>query len=142
MLELTASSGPVRRAILLIAFSILAVGVVMAIGGDAFGSVLIVFVAGAAIGGLLMMTFVRHTDPVPPISAPDSFQRDDLRIQVIDVSRIRVAGLGGLGLMVMAIALGFVIPRIGVSLALGLAGGFLISFAIASYRRHHAGRWS
>jgi hypothetical protein len=89
-----------------------------------------------------MMTFVRHTDPVPPISAPDSFQRDDLRIQVIDVSRIRVAGLGGLGLMVMAIALGFVIPRIGVSLALGLAGGFLISFAIASYRRHHAGRWS
>jgi hypothetical protein len=140
--ELTASSGLTRRIIPLLAFSIIAIGVFTAIRGDAMGPFILAFVVSAAIGGILMLTLMRHSHPNPPISEPDSFQRDSLGNQVIDVSRIRVAGFGGLGLVAMAVALGFAIPRIGVSLALGLVGGFLVSIAIGAYRRHHAGRWS
>jgi hypothetical protein len=141
MFQLTASPGLSRRIVHLLALSILAIGVVIAINSDAFGPFLLVLTIGAAIGGLLMLTLVRHTDPSPEISVSDSFQRDALGTHVIDVSRIRVAGFGGLGLMAMAVALGFAIPRVGVSLALGLIGGFFVSVAIAAYRRRHAGRW-
>ena len=142
MFQLTASSGLTRRVILLLALSIIAVGLFMSIRSDATGPYILAFVLSAAIGGVLMLTLVRHAHPSPKISVPDSFQRDALGTHVIDASRIRVAGIGGLGLMVMAVALGFAIPRIGVSLALGLIGGFFVSLAIAAYRRHHAGRWS
>lgn len=142
MFELTASSGLTRRVIHLLALSIIAVGLFMAINGDAMGPFILAFVLSAAIGGILMLALMRYSHPNPPISEPDSFQRDNLGTQVIDVSRIRVAGFGGLGLMAMAVALGFMIPRIGVSLALGLVGGFLVSIAIGAYRRQHAGRWS
>ena len=141
MFQLTASSGLTRRVILLLALSIIAVGLFVSIRSDAMGPYILAFVLSAAIGGVLMLTLVRHTHPSPKISEPDSFERDSLGIQVIDVSRIRVAGFGGLGMMAMAVALGFAIPRIGVSLALGLIGGFFVSLAIAAYRRHHAGRW-
>jgi hypothetical protein len=142
MFELTPSSGLTRRVILLLALSIIAVGLFVSIRSDAMGPYILAFVLSAAIGGVLMLTLVRHTHLSPKISEPDSFERDSLGIQVIDVSRIRVAGFGGLGLVAMAVALGFIIPRIGVSLALGLIGGFFVSLAIAAYRRHHAGRWS
>ncbi|HYN07108.1 MAG TPA: hypothetical protein VES67_06935 [Vicinamibacterales bacterium] len=142
MFQLTASSGLSRRVVHLLAFVILAVGIVVAINGDAFGPYLLLLVIGAGIGGLMMLTLVRHTDPDPRISVPDSFQRDTLGTSVIDASRIRVAGFGGLGLVAMAVAIGFIIPRVGVSLALGLVGGLLLSVAMIRYRRRNAGRWS
>lgn len=61
--------------------------------------------------------------------APGAFSDRSLSTDVINMSRIRVAGLGGLGLVAMAVAAAFGIPRIGQSLAIGLVLG--VGFAVA-----------
>ena len=85
--------------------------------------VTIVVVSGF-LGGLVIALFVirsdrgRHTR-----SAPDAFSREPLSSDVINMARIRVAGIGGLGLVAMALNVAIFIPRIGVPIGLGLVLG-------------------
>jgi hypothetical protein len=141
MFDLTASSGVSRRIVHVVGLSILLTGVILAITRDAFGPFFLVMAIGAVVGGGLSLVMARRASRTPPLNVSDPFQRDTLGTTVIDVNRVRVAGFGGLGLVVMAVTLALVVPGIGVALALGLVGGILLSFALASYRRHHAGRW-
>jgi hypothetical protein len=63
---------------------------------------------------------------------------DDRISSDINISRIRVAGIGGLGLVAMAIVVALNVPRIGQSLAAGLLLGMLFG-AILILRRRRAG---
>lgn len=63
---------------------------------------------------------------------------DDRFPSDINISRIRVAGIGGLGLVAMAIVVALNVPRIGQSLAAGLVLGTLFG-AILILRRRRAG---
>ena len=54
---------------------------------------------------------------------------------VINIASIRVAGVGGLGLVAMALLLALTIPRIGQSLALGAVLGCGLALALILWRR-------
>jgi hypothetical protein len=53
----------------------------------------------------------------------------------IDAARIRVAGVGGLGLVAMALAVAWGVPRIGQTLAVGLVLGTALAAAMILRRR-------
>jgi hypothetical protein len=134
------SPGRGRRLVHLLTLSLL-VALTVASMRDAGGAFLFVIYAGGAIGGLLLLLVIRRLNRAPDDGASDLFLRDGLSTDVINFSRIRVTGVGGLALVVVAVAIAFSIPFVGISVAVGLLGGTLLSFALAAYRREHAGRW-
>jgi len=93
------------------------------------------------IGGLLLLKVIRRLNRMPDDNAADVFLRDGLSTDVINFSRLRVSGVGGLGLIAISVAIAFSLPFVGVSVALGVVGGIALSFLLFSYRRQHAGRW-
>ena len=53
----------------------------------------------------------------------------------INVSGIRVAGVGGLGLVAMAVVVSAFLPAAGWTMAAGLSGGVLLAVALVVVRR-------
>ena len=140
MFALTTSSGRGRRLVHLLMLSLLAAGLIAATR-DAGGAFLLVLYASGAIGGLLLLAVIRRLNRAPDDGASDSFLRDGASTDVINFSRIRVTGVGGLALVAVAAAIAFTIPFVGISVAAGLLGGILLSLVLAAYRRERAGRW-
>jgi hypothetical protein len=56
-------------------------------------------------------------------------------VAAINISSIRVAGIGGLGLVAMAVAVAWNFPRIGLTMELGLFLGALMAIALIVARR-------
>ena len=86
------------------------------------------FVGGLAIAWAIqrLQRRTQHTvDPFPNMSSTD----------VINMAHIRVAGVGGLGLVAMAAAVALWVPRIGQSLALGLVLGTIFAVVLIFRRR-------
>lgn len=90
------------------------------------------FVGGFALA-LLFAGLNRRTKTVP--ASPDAFRNEPLSTDVINMARIRVAGIGGLGLVAMAVVVAFTVPRIGQSLAMGLVLGVLLAAILILMRR-------
>ena len=61
----------------------------------------------------------------------DVFSAERLSSEVINASRIRVAGVGGLGLVAMALTVAIGVPGVGIPLALGGALGTVLSIEAA-----------
>lgn len=57
------------------------------------------------------------------------------RKDVINIASIRVAGIGGLGLVAIALVLAWSIPRIGQSIALGAVFGAVFAAGLILWRR-------
>jgi hypothetical protein len=70
--------------------------------------------------------------------SPDAFRDTPLSTDVINMAHIRVAGVGGLGLVAMAAWVAFNVPRIGQVLAIGLVTGAALA-AVLIYRRRARG---
>jgi hypothetical protein len=91
----------------------------------------------AAIGGLALaiffITFPRRTRR-PTV---DVFSAERLSSEVINASRIRVAGVGGLGLVAMALAVAIGVPGVGVPLALGGALGIVLGVVLIVRNRRN-----
>jgi hypothetical protein len=58
---------------------------------------------------------------------------------VINVSAVRVAGVGGLGLVFIALLVGWQYPLILATMIAGLVGGAVAAGMVIAYRRRHAG---
>ena len=140
MFTLTARPGVGRRLVHLAIATLLIAGFGVVMRDPVGGSVFLLTAVGIIIGPILVMV-IRRLNRAPDDSVSDVFLRDGLSTDVINMSRIRIAGAGGLGLVVAAASVAYTIPFVGISVALALAGGILLSFALASYRRQHAGRW-
>jgi len=140
MFTVNGSSGVGRRIVHLATAVLLVTGFIVIMRDPVGGSVFLLTAVGA-IGGVGLLALIRRLNRAPDDSVSDVFLRDGLSTDVINMSRIRIAGAGGLGLVAAAASVAYSIPFVGVSVALALAGGILLSFALASYRRHHVGRW-
>ena len=57
---------------------------------------------------------------------------------VIDIAGIRVAGIGGLGLVFVAFIVGTQYPLILATMSAGLLGGAIAAGVVIAYRRRHA----
>lgn len=53
----------------------------------------------------------------------------------INISSIRVAGLGGLGMIAVVVAMAYQIPAIRTFALVGVAGGLVIGAAVFAYHR-------
>ena len=140
MFQLTASPGASRRVLNRLSVALLVAGGVVVLR-DPVGSGVFFLTFAGMLGGLLLLSVIRRLNRMPDDSAADVFLRDGLSTDVINFSRLRVSGVGGLGLMAVSVAIAFSLPFVGVSVALGLLGGIFLSFGLLNYRRQHAGRW-
>jgi hypothetical protein len=140
MFTVNGASGVGRRIVHLATAALLVTGFIVIMRDPVGGSVFFLTAVGA-IGGVGLLVLIRRLNRAPDDNVSDVFLRDGLSTDVINMSRIRIAGAGGLGLVAAAASVAYTIPFVGASVALALAGGILLSFALASYRRHHAGRW-
>src|SRR5262245_9730564 len=92
-----------------------------------------IMVPGLA-GGLAIALFLRHRLRKPDAPA-DPFDREGFSIDVINMAHIRVAGVGGLGLVATAAFVSFVVPAIRYSILAGLTLGVIFAAALVAYRR-------
>ena len=87
-------------------------------------------VGGVAIGALLLSMRSRHHARLEV----DSFQRGRLD-WIIDSARIRIAGIGGFGLVVMSAIVAVQYGLISVALVAGVTGGAIFGVLLILYRR-------
>jgi hypothetical protein len=62
-------------------------------------------------------------------SAPDTLSTD-----VINIAHIRVAGIGGLGLVAMAAVVAWNVPAIGTAVAMALTAGVVLGVGLIVWR--------
>jgi hypothetical protein len=86
------------------------------------------FIGGLVIS-LLLARLHRKSENFDPFTA------EQPSTDIINMARIRVAGIGGLGLVAMAAVVAVMIPRIRQSLIIGLALGALFAVILILLRR-------
>ena len=64
-------------------------------------------------------------------------KQDSVTPDAINMAHIRVAGIGGLGLVAMAGVVAWNVPAIGVATVLAVTGGVALAAALVMWRRVH-----
>ena len=90
------------------------------------------FAGGAVIAWALLRA--RRWSPAAGVAASGA-GRNGRQRDVINISAIRVAGIGGLGLVGMAASLAWAFPSVAQSLMLGAGLGLLLAVGLIVYRR-------
>lgn len=86
---------------------------------------------GLAIAGLSLKRGQRRQPNRPSVGVRDQLLSTD----VINMARIRVAGVGGLGLVAMAGVVAWGLPRVGQTVIVGAVLGTLLAVALIVSRR-------
>jgi hypothetical protein len=94
----------------------------------------ILIVVPGLVGGLLLSLVIAALRGGSRRPTP-SVNRDLFSTDVINMARIRVAGVGGLGLFAMAAVVAWFVPRIGQTLLLGLMLGIVFAGVMILRRR-------
>jgi hypothetical protein len=98
------------------------------------GGFLVVPVVGGVITAVLMIASRRSGLGASEVR-PDPFEHSNT--DVINVSRIRVAGVGGIGLMIVSAAMALTFPRIGWSMVVSGIAGVALGISWILMRRDH-----
>ena len=89
------------------------------------------------LGGILLAILLSRTH-VPEKGGADS-RLEPMSTNLINMSSIRVAGVGGLGMVAMAIVVAIFVPRIRLTMVISLVlGAVMASVMIARRRRQGA----
>ena len=91
------------------------------------------FVLGV-LGGVGFAIILRRLNR-RSVGRPGAATGEPISTDVINIARIRVAGVGGLGLVAMAVAVAVAIPEIGRSLGIGLVLGAALAAGLIAFRR-------
>ena len=94
---------------------------------------LIIILPGIVGGGLLALVFIWLKGV--PVGAGDRQRLEPTSTNMINMARIRVAGMGGLGMVAMSIVVATFVPRIRLSMAIGLVLGGALAAALIALRR-------
>lgn len=97
--------------------------------------VVMIVVPGILGGFALAFLIVRLHRTALPDAGRHRSADGPLPLDVINMSRIRVAGVGGLGLLAMALVVAYFVPRIGQTLAVGLLLGITLGLGLILRRR-------
>jgi hypothetical protein len=106
-------------------------------------TVLIVALPGI-VGGLLIAWIAIRLGPARRANdlreAADGLpetdvRRDFLAHDLINMSRVPVAGIGGLGLVAMSLFVAWMLPRVWQTVVFGALAGAVFAFALIAYRR-------
>jgi hypothetical protein len=116
------------RSLVWILFLVLTV----ALSVSPFGVILLpAFAGGLVVAAVLMWRKPRaRSAPARDVFGPDAASTD-----IINMSRIKVAGFGGLGFVAVAIATALAVPRIGQVMAIAAIGGGLVALGVIAWRR-------
>jgi len=94
------------------------------------------FVAAGFLGGLVIACgFALLRRRLQSRASADVFRVGRLSTDVINMANIRVAGIGGLGLVAMALTVALNVPRIGQSVAIGLVLGVVLAVTLIVMRQ-------
>lgn len=98
--------------------------------------VILVVVPGV-LGGLViaLVVFLRQRHGSYTSSLTARTRSEPLSTDIINAASIKVAGIGGLGLVAMAVAVALNVPRIGQTLAIGLLLGLALAAVMIVRRR-------
>ena len=98
--------------------------------------VVLVVVPGL-LGGLViaLAVFLRQRPGSHTSSLAAPTRSEPLSTDIINAASIKVAGIGGLGLVAMAVAVALNVPRIGQTLAIGLLLGLALAALMILRRR-------
>jgi hypothetical protein len=87
-------------------------------------------------GGLVAVALLaRRSRPPHVVFSPDPFATDGAAPDMLNFSHVRVTGIGGLGLLIVAAATALQFPFIGAVVATGAIGGALIALITIRLRR-------
>jgi hypothetical protein len=93
-------------------------------------------IAGGTVAAATLIASRRNGLGAGTLTQPDPMSRGRILGDAINFASIRVAGTGGLPLVAFAVVLALNFPKIGWTVALGLAGGVVLALGIILYRRH------
>jgi hypothetical protein len=97
---------------------------------------LVIFVAAGLIGGLIMaLTFIRFQKGSDLESGTSRLQPPSTN--AINMARIRVTGVGGLGMVAMSVAVAVFVPRIRMTMVIGLLLGAALAAVLIARRRRN-----
>ena len=99
----------------------------------ATGLLVLGFFGGVLIAGVTIL-LQRRSKP-QSLSAPVPYRQNPLTIDMINMASIKVAGVGGLGLVAMAAAVALDVPRIAQSVGIGIGLGAIGAFIVIVRRR-------
>jgi hypothetical protein len=85
------------------------------------------------LGGLVLALLIFRMQA--PSSSLDSLRRHPISTDVINMARIRVDGVGGFGLVIMALTVAWFVLRIRQHIAIGLGLGVLLAIVLVIVRR-------
>jgi hypothetical protein len=91
----------------------------------------VAFVGGLFVALLLALFHQRSS----PVREPPPRRDDAPLVDAFNIAHIRVTGIGGLGFVLLALAVAAYIPSIGVSLATGAALGIVFAVVLILRRR-------
>ena len=97
--------------------------------------VTLVLVPGVLGGVILAWVIFRLQHRSSAEGSTDAFSRNGRSSDVINMAHIRVAGIGGLGLVAMAATVAFNVPRIGQALAIAAVAGAVFAVVLIAWRR-------
>jgi hypothetical protein len=126
------SSDLFRTTLSFAAIAIFATGAVL-LALSPFAVVVIPGLLGGVIVSLVLWYRGRHSPP--PEQVRDVFGSDTRSTDVINFSSVRVAGVGGLGLVIVAATVALEFERVAMTMAIGLLGGSLAAFLLIVRRR-------
>ena len=100
---------------------------------------LIILIPGIA-GGLLVAFFLAHRPARPAVSAPPVRRAlPPTSPSLINMARIQIDGVGGLGMVAMALTVAISVPWIRLSVSLGFVLGAIVAAALITWRRRRSG---
>ena len=96
---------------------------------------LIILVPGIA-GGILLAFYLAHRPVRPAVDAPAVRRAlTPTSPSLINMARIQIDGVGGLGMVAMSLAVAITVPWIRLSVSLGLVLGVVVAAALIGWRR-------
>jgi hypothetical protein len=100
--------------------------------------IMLVVVPGFLGGLIIAMVIIRRQRTPGDHAAPAVFHEERLSTDVINMAHIKVAGVGGLGLVAVSVVVALFLPSIRQPVAVGLVLGALLG-AVLILRRRQAG---